>query len=470
MSRSALAFAWDAVSRFGERVPGAGNDHVRVGLSQQELASRSQCTPSTVSWYLRRLGPAVVTRRGGIVFDRGALSQLGQNTHRLAPRTVAVERELVDAFARPTADGTRVELVNGEDGHRASLQDLATHLGINRSSAHRHVNALEAAGRLQRRGHRLYLVDGHDTTTKESPMDDQSPPAVAGASPVTGSVTPEQVLRLLDKLSDLLGSVAEIAGQLVSTSQPAKEGAQDPRIFGAQTADSDDLRAGSVADRARGSSPDVDLIDRNDVQITSNPSSLRAAESRDPDEVRAEDPRIDDPSDWGPEDLPQLLAPLLTECDCRDLPGVSDAQRVIASLRPYRADQVASAARQMAADLRSGAPMRSPVAILIRKADQGDPYYFRSAAEPEPPAAPPAAPPVLADDGDEVDEEAEAAVLVLDSHALDQLDEAVRAHVQRLVGEGMAANALNSPATLTHWRPIVWRSLQHNNPSAEEHI
>lgn len=465
-SAAAVAFAWDTVSRFGECVPGAGNDHVRVRLSQQGLARHNQCAPSTVSWYLRQLGPVIVSRRGGLVLDRGELSELGLDSRPLAPRTVAVERELVDAFARPTADGTRVELVNGEDGHRASLQDLATHLGINRSSAHRHVTALEAAGRLQRRGHRLYLVDGHATTTKESPMDNQPPPAVAGGSPVTGSVTPEQVLRLLDKLSDLLGTVAAIASQLVSASQSANEGAQDPRIFGAQAADGDELRAGSVADRARGSSPDVDLIDRSDVQITSNPSPLRAAESRDPDEVRAENPRITDPCDWGPADLPQLLAPLLTECDRRELPGVSDAQRVIASLRPYAADQVAAAARQMTADLRSGAPMRSPVAILIRKADQGDPYYFRSAAEPEPPAAPL----VLADDGDEVDEEAEAAVLALDAHALDQLDEAVRGQVRRLLGEGMATNALNSPATLAHWRPIVWRSLQHNDPSAEEHI
>jgi len=457
MSRSAaVAFALDAVSLYGEPLAGADADHVRVRLSQQELARRNRCAPSTVSWYLRRLGPAVVTRRGGLVFDRAALASLGTPTARLAPRTAAVERELLDSFAQPTADGTRVELLAGGAGgsRPASLQDVATQLGINRSSAFRHVAALERAGHLQRQGRRLYAVST-DHSAKEPTVDQHHEPA----APVVGAVTPQQLFQLLDKVTELLGLVAGMANQLLAACPPATPGAHDPRFCGAQSAAGGEVRAAAVADRGRGSSSEIDLIDGVDVEITSNQSGQRVAESRPPDELRAQESRID--PDWSPDQLPELLAPLLEECDRLDLPGVADAQRVVASLRPFGAEQITTAARQMAADLRSGAPMRSPIAILMRKAEDRDPYYFRVARAQEPP---PPAPRAIAEPEEPVDAEAEAAVAQLDDDALTQLDEAVAAHVRGILGD--RTSALESPATVAYWRPIVWRQ-QHQPTTAE---
>ena len=466
MSRAALAFAWDAVTHFGEPLAGLGADHVRVRLSQQELARRNRCAPSTVSWYLRRLGPAVVTRQGGLVFDRTALASLRTTATRLAPRTAAVERELLDSFARPTADGTRVELLAGDSGdpRPASLQDVAAQLGINRSSAFRHVAALERAGHLQRQGRRLYAVDT-DHPAKEPTVDhhpakeptvDHHPAHEPGAA---GAVTPQQLFQLLDKVTELLGLVAGMANQLLGACPPATGGAQDPRSCGAQPALGAELRAAVVADRGRGFSSEVDLIDGVDVQITSNQSGPRVADSRPPDNLRAEGSRID--PDWSAEQLPELLAPLLEECDRLGLPGVADAQRVVASLRPFGAEQIATAARQMATDLRSGAPMRSPIAILMRKAEDRDPYYFRVVRTQKPP---PLAPRVIDEPGDPVDAEAEAAVAQLDDDALAQLDEAVAAHVRGILGD--RTSALESPATVAFWRPILWRR-RHRPASAE---
>lgn len=469
MRRSAaVAFALEAISEWGEPVAGVGHNHVLVRLSQQELARRTRCAPSTVAWYLRQLGPAVVDRRHGLVFDREALAGLDAARPELAPRTVAVERELLDAFARPAADGTRPEFLCGPATTRpASLQDFAFHLGINRSSAHRHVRALEEAGRLQRRGRRLYIADCVTPTTKEPPVDDRSSDT-AHLEPKP--VTTEQVLQLLDKVADVMGMVVGIVGQLLPTGsvsaegqpEPRPSGARDSRLVGARTGAEAELRAVPAADGVRGSFSGFDLIDKIDPQITSNQPSARGSDSRVNEKLRVEHPRS--ATDWTAEQLPDLLAPLLEECDRRSLPGVADAQRVIASLRLYTADQVRAAARQMAADLRSGAPMRSPIAILVRKAEDGDPYYFRCAplAEQAKPA------PALVERDEPVDHHALTAVASLDDATLEQLDAAVRTYVGRILGPELAASALRGAETMAHWRPIVWRLQQPLEPTARE--
>jgi len=380
----------------------------------------------------------------------------------LAPRTVVVERELLQSFAQPTADGTCVELVAGDSAHPrpASLQDLASQLGINRSSAHRHVAALEQAGRLQRRGRRLYAVS--PDATKESTL--QPEPQDPRPSPSTKEVlaTPDCVLQLLDKVTDLLILVADMANQLLDAPHTAGGGAQDPRLGGAHTAAGIQLRAADVAVRPRGFPIEVDLIDGTDPEITSNPSTKRATVSRNLSGRRATESRSPDPRDWTTGDLPNLLAPLLEECVRLELPGVADAERVAKSLDRYKAEQIAAAARQMAADLRSGAPMRSPIAILVRKAEDGDPYYFRAQRAP---AASPGPPLVIVEQPEEaVDIEAVAAVDELHPEALRQLDEAVATHVRSILGA--RTSALESPDTLAYWRPIVWRS-QHEPPRAE---
>ncbi len=179
------------------------------------------------------------------------------------------------------------------------------------------------------------------------------------------------------------------------------------------------------------------------------------------DPLRAGASRNSESPDWSLDQLPKLLAPLLEECVRLQLPGVTDAQRVADSLRPYQAEQIVAAARQMAVDLRSGAPMRSPIAILVRKAEDRDPYYFRAQRAPTAPAPPP---PVVIEPEEPVDAEALTAVECLGPEALRHLDEAVAAHVRSILGE--RTSALESPATLAYWRPIVWRS-QHESTTAE---
>lgn len=471
VSRSALAFAWDAVTSYGEPVAGADRDHVRIPLSQQELARRHRCAPSTVAWYLRCLGPVVVTRRQGLVLDRHALTMLMGDQCELTSRTAAVERELLEAFAQPAADGTPAQFLRSPATLRpASLQDIATHLGINRSSAHRHLTALEQAGRLTLTGRRRHLAAPADDASSKEPLMQEGLPA---ADRTSGSVTPDQLLQLLDKVTEVMGLVASIAGQMVEADRlpetgradPRTSGAQNPRASGAQTAAGVGSRTADAADHPRGSLLAFDLIDSNDDQIKSDPSDLRAEESRKPPCLRAEESRGTSSPDWTPADLPRLLAPLLEECDRRSLPGVADAQRVIASLLPYSSEQVTAAARQMATDLRSGAPMRSPIAILVRKAEDGDPYYFRSVR----PAGPTAPLPEIVDHDEPVDEEAVAAVASLDAGALQAVDEAVRVHVERLLGPELATKAFAAPETLAHWRPIVWRTTRVSEPQAEEH-
>ena len=457
MSRSvaATAFAWDALTLYGD--PVAGSDHVRVRLTQHELARRCRCSPSTVSWYLRRLGTAVVTRRGGIVFDRGALARLDADAAPLPSSTALVERQLLQAHARPTAEG--IELLAGDldNPTPASLQELADTLGINRSSTHRHLSTLEQAGHLLRRGRRLYVLSPQVPAPKEPTVDEPASIDVDAAPPALGPITPQQIMQLLERVTDLLGLIARMADQLLDTSQVTTAGPPDPRSLSAQTANDAELRAAAAADRVRGFSSEVDLIDRNDPQITSDHPPVHAKSSRPATDMHAEVPRIAE-EDWGLQQLPQLLAPLLEECALRQLPGVSDEQRVAQSLRPYSAQQITAAARQMAADLRSGAPMRSPIAILLRKAEAGDPYYFRAPSKPVPP--PPA--PVLLGAPHEpvIDHVAVAAIAAMTGDELASLDQAVRSRVRALLGPARTAsieNVLESEEGLAHWRATVWR-------------
>ena len=458
-SGAAIAFATDIIAHCGEPVPGVDEDLVRVRLTQHELARRNHCSPSTISWYLRRLGPVVVDRHDGLVFDRRALARVRAGVPALAPRTAFVEHELSASFARPTADGSEVELLAGNPAapRPLSLQDLATHLGINRSSAHRHLSALEHAGRLQRRGRRLYVVPPSEAT-KEPTMDQPPTQLAIGRGPVT----PQQVLELLDKVADLLGQVADMATRLLVTLPgPGGEGTSEPRTIGAPIADDEALRAAEVADRARGFPSEVDLIDRNDAQITSNQEPPRAADSRDTSAVRAGDRGSTNPAGQ-PTSSPSSSRPSWPNANVSSCQESPTANAWPGASRPTSAEQVASAARLMATDLRGGAPMRSPIAILLRKAEDGDPYYFRATKAP-PEASPP--PPVLAEPQEVVDAEAQAAVDQLDAEALAELDKAVAAHVRSLLGEDTLA--VKSPSTIAFWRPILWRQSQATPKTGE---
>lgn len=463
-SRRAVAWAWDAILAHGQPVAGPG-DLVRIPLSQSELAGIEGCSAGTIAWYLRCLGSAIPLRRGGIVIDRHLLSQLDEDhaPQATTARTASIGQDIIESFSRPSPDGSGLELVC--NGRPPSLADLAQHLGLNRSSAHRHVASLERAGRLERRGRRLYVVptpglvldsppsaqpahDGHEThqvrdQSREDPMYRSDP---AAPSPVFH----ERTLSLLEGITGLLRDVTEMTKHLLDQASPDHDprttSAHNPRIVSAQNTSGHPLRAAPVA----GSSFDVDLIDEIEPEVKSNQMTPRASDSR--EEPTARGPSSRGIGDWSDDELPGLLRPLLDECRGRGLPGVSDRDRVIRSLRSYSAEQVGGAALQMAADLRSGAPMKSPIAILIRKAEDRDPYYF-----PEVRTRPATPPPQITDDRDEIDEEALAAVASLGTSEMEQLDQAVAAHLYKLLGPGMAKAAMATSATLAYWRPVVWR-------------
>ena len=134
------------------------------------------------------------------------------------------------------------------DGAPATLATISAQLGINRSSTHRHLAALERAGRLQRRGRRLYAVpaDGSAPATvtpislpKDSAMDR------TGDRPSAISLQ-ERGLALLERITDLLAEVADMTRELID-SLPAEQGPRDngahkARIDGAPVAESDPLR------------------------------------------------------------------------------------------------------------------------------------------------------------------------------------------------------------------------------------
>ena len=80
MSRRAAAWAWDAISAVGVEMDGG---LVRLPHSQAELSARFGWprNDGRVAAYLRALGPAVVSRRDGVVLDRRVLATIAPRQH-----------------------------------------------------------------------------------------------------------------------------------------------------------------------------------------------------------------------------------------------------------------------------------------------------------------------------------------------------------------------------------------------------
>jgi hypothetical protein len=89
----------------------------------------------------------------------------------------------------------------------------------------------------------------------------------------------------------------------------------------------------------------------------------------------------------GDNELDELLAPLVALCDGLQLVGVTNRTRLHAALHGYTYGQVEQAIGMLARQLRAGAPIRSPVGLLVRLAEQRDRSYFPPPASP-PPATP----------------------------------------------------------------------------------
>ena len=104
-----MVWARAVATELGAPIPGRP-DHVRISLTQTELARLGGCSAGTVAWYLRCLGPAVGERRGGIVIDLGVLDRLADTASPPAtsPRTAAVHQALIDCFGQHDAAGFRL--------------------------------------------------------------------------------------------------------------------------------------------------------------------------------------------------------------------------------------------------------------------------------------------------------------------------------------------------------------------------
>jgi IclR helix-turn-helix domain len=147
--RRAADWARTVIDRYG--VPHAGR--WLIPLSQAQLAEEMGWARNggTVATYLTALGPVVRQRRGGIALDPQRLTDL--ENHLATPpattdRTDQVARDLSMRLGHPTPNGTTLMIQVGNDYHPASLADMASLLGLHRSTVHRHLERLTAAGRL----------------------------------------------------------------------------------------------------------------------------------------------------------------------------------------------------------------------------------------------------------------------------------------------------------------------------------
>jgi hypothetical protein len=87
-SPKALAWVQDAIARHGQ---GLDDGLVRIAVSQAALAAESGCSAGTIAYYLRCLGPAVVTRRGGIVINAATLASATTTARRRTTGPLATE-------------------------------------------------------------------------------------------------------------------------------------------------------------------------------------------------------------------------------------------------------------------------------------------------------------------------------------------------------------------------------------------
>jgi hypothetical protein len=150
--RRAAAWARDVIELYGRPDE---HDVWLVPVTQAELAQRMGWARNsgTVGTYLATLGPVVRQRRGGIVFDEHLLVQMES---RLAQATAAtgrsdeIARDLAMRMGQPTAHGTVLMAGTGPKAKPASLADMATLLGIHRSTVLQHLRRLAKDGRLHR--------------------------------------------------------------------------------------------------------------------------------------------------------------------------------------------------------------------------------------------------------------------------------------------------------------------------------
>jgi hypothetical protein len=111
------------------------------------------------------------------------------------------------------------------------------------------------------------------------------------------------------------------------------------------------------------------------TEVQEEPHSLTDSQTRERTRETREPSRTDEPApdiDW----IDSALQPLLELCNRHHLVGVTNRQRLHQALSRHRADQVEHAIGLLCTQLRAGAPIRSPIGLLVRLAEQHHTAYF----------------------------------------------------------------------------------------------
>lgn len=130
-----------------------GPGRVRIPLSQAALARATARSAGTVTYYVRCLGPLIERRDGVLIVDIAALAERRDNRR---GRRAEVADQLTRRFDQATADGSTIELVDG-DGP-PTVREMAQEVGLAPSLVQRHLHALETDGRAARHGRYLTLA------------------------------------------------------------------------------------------------------------------------------------------------------------------------------------------------------------------------------------------------------------------------------------------------------------------------
>lgn len=443
--RRAVTWAWEVIAEHGTQLD---DGTVNIGRSQAELSRLGghRRNDGRIYAYVRDLGDVVVQRRGELILDQRRLAELERTmvVRPLTQRTIDVGARLTEAFGRPAADGTIVLSVDTPEGERpARLGDMASELGMNRSSTHRHLRALQ--------NHSDRPVDAHTLS-----------PAAELAERVA----------LLEELVDLdhqiiagLSRRAELCAALHLDGGPADSIAPPSRPEGAMRAENPADRAPEGAMRAgfpadHGSQDEIRSDENASSSLISSPEAAPCAPEN-PRPCAPENPRTgEEPAagrtDGFRDDVLALCPDLIAGCERHNLPGPTNLDGLTRALAGRTADEIRHAQKRIARDL-TGGRIRNPFGLLASVADaahESHRVYFR----PRPDRT--ASPVVLLDEEPPVDTEAVAAVTALaaagDTTALDGLDRSI-ADTYR---SPRAVDAIrNDPAALLASRARAWRCL-----------
>ena len=462
---AALAWLDQTLDTHGEEL---ADGRVRVRRSQAALAEEAGCSAGTISYYLRVLGHAVsVTRGDGLVVDPRALGRIDgfdELARRRRRRGEDVAEVLAKRWGRAADTAGCIELVDG-DGRAPTVRLMADALGLNPSTTQRHLDALNRDGRLFRRGRRLYLCPPGQRPAG-SVGDDAVAPAVPGAGAAHSKHGPDP--ELLALLANAAGALVRVAGDLAALGRDLLEFTADSVAAGAPPANGDPRLARAQIAGIRDCAPlFADAVPSEGPRKTDRgflPSFLPRTAEHLRDDVRGsrgEDapeaaslPRISPASTA--EEVTTALAPLQRACERLALPSVVD-QRGRRWLSRYSSVELERGVTQVLRQLEGGAALATPMGLLVSKAKAGEDDFFAPA--PLAPGATPWSEPATAEP-EPVDAEAVAAISGMGPEQLAQLDEAVRARLQSVLGTSRRRSidgVLNSEDGLSHWRAAVWR-------------